>query len=141
MTNNSSNGNMLMPFDPATQTWGTPIPSPYTTRRIITGVDGNFWMTGPTGSIVTYVNEIISVKPVSLTLQLGQKAASSTSGTLTVSETNYHGTWSATWPSSLVNVVQNSPGVFTVTAVGQGTGKVTIQDTMHNYTKIPVAVQ
>ena len=135
MTNNSSNGNMLLPFNPATQIWGDSIPSPFTTRRIVTGTDRNFWMTGPTGSIVTYVNQILSVTPTSLTLKTGK------SGTLTVSETNFGGTWSAVWPSQIVNVVQKSPGVFTVTGVALGSGKVTIQDTMHNYTKIPITVQ
>jgi streptogramin lyase len=134
-----TSGSALLPFNPNTSSFGAAISSPYNLKRISTGVDGNFWMTGPDNNIVTYVNQVMSVSPTSLTLQLGQKNAKS--GTRTVSETNYSGTWSAMWPSSLVNVVQNSPGVFTVTAVGQGTGKITIQDTMHNYTKIPVTVR
>jgi virginiamycin B lyase len=139
ITGNSQNGYAVLPFDPISLTFGTPIPSPNIVRREVTGPDGNLWMTGLNAAITTYVVHILSVTPTSLTLQLGQKAE--TSGTLAVNETNYSGTWSAQWPSSLVNVVQNSPGVFTVTAVGRGTGKVTIQDTMHNYAKIPITVQ
>jgi len=132
-------GNGIISFDPVALTFGQQITGPDTTQRIITGVDGNFWMTGPHNNIVTYVNQIMSVRPTSLTLRLGGKATNT--DTLTVGETNYGGTWSAVWPSQIVNVEQTSPGVFTVTAVSPGSGKITIQDTMHNYTKIPVTVQ
>jgi hypothetical protein len=121
------------------QAFSGPILSPYNLKRIITGVDGNFWMTGPSGSVVTYVNQIMSVTPTSLTLTLGN--SKNDSGTLTVSETSYNGSWSALWNRRIVKVVQTSPGVFTVTAVGRGADKVGIRDTMQNYTKIPVTVR
>ena len=135
MSGSTQSGAALLSFDPVSQKFGAPIQSPAELSRIVTGMDGNFWMTGPNAKLVTYVNQILSVMPTSLTLKTGK------SGTLAVNETNYNGAWSAVWPSQIVNVVQNSPGVFTVTGVAPGSGKITIQDTMHNYTKIPVTVQ
>jgi streptogramin lyase len=128
-------GNALLSFDPVSQTFGSPIQSPENLRRIVAGQDGNFWMTGLNAAITTYVNQILTVMPSSLTLQNGK------AGTLTVTETHYDGTWKAQWVGSIVNVVQTSPGVFTVTGVAPGTTKVTIEDTMHNSTRIPVTVQ
>lgn len=135
MTNNSQSGNMLLSFNPVTQAWGPPIPSPFVVRRIIIGQDGNFWMTGLNAKLTIYVIQALSVTPSSLTLQNGK------SGTLTVTETNYDGKWKAQWIGSIVNVVQTSPGMFTVTGVAPGMTKVTIQDTMHNFTRITVTVQ
>jgi virginiamycin B lyase len=140
MVGNDTNGKQaLISFDPDKQAWGAPIDSPYRIARILTGPDGNFWLTGMTGSVVTYVYQVLSVTPTSLNLKLG--AATGGSGTLIASETNYGGSLSAPYPIPIVNVVQTSPGVFTVTAVARGTGKITIQDSMRNYTKIPVTVQ
>jgi virginiamycin B lyase len=139
MTQRSQSGDGLISFDTKSQTFGNLMPSPTFLRRVITGRDGNLWMTGPSASIATYINQVLSVTPTILTLQLGPQSGNT--ATLTVGETNYSGTWSAEWPRQIVNVVQTSPGVFSVTAVGRGMGKVTIKDTMHNSTKIPVTVE
>jgi len=45
----------IISFDPVAQTFGVPITGPDFPKRIITGTDGNFWMTGPNAKLVTYV--------------------------------------------------------------------------------------
>jgi virginiamycin B lyase len=126
-------------FDPVSHTFGSPIPFNDLTFppsfEMAFGSDGDLWLGGSKHQIAVYLRQAITVTPTSLTLQTNG------SGTLTVAETNYNGTWKALWPSQLVNVVQTSPGVFNITGLAPGTGKVTIQDTMHNYIKIPVTVQ
>jgi virginiamycin B lyase len=139
MTSGFQGGSALISFDPVSETWGTPVKSPEPLKRIIVGQDGNFWLTGMSASVVTYVNQVLTINPTSIQLKLG--GGKDGSATLDVSETNYNGTWIAEWDPAIVNVVQTSPGIFTATAVGPGTGKITINDTMRNFSKIPVTVQ
>ncbi len=139
MTDREQANDSLISFDPVGKTFGSQITSPVRLRRLIVGQDGNFWMSGPNALVVIYVNQIMTVNPTSLNLKVGRTRVGSNE--LTVTEANYNGTWSAEWNPAIVNVVQTSPGVFTVTAAGPGTGKITINDTMKNFTKIPVTVQ
>jgi streptogramin lyase len=136
MTDRSFQTDSLVSFNPTTMTFGALVPSPHRLRRIITGQDGNFWMTGLNASISIYVNQILSVDPTKLDLHVGQK----TGNTITVTESNYVGTWAASYRGP-ISVVQSSPGVFTVTAIGPGSGKVEINDSMHNSTSVPVTVE
>jgi virginiamycin B lyase len=126
-------------YDTVTHTYGSPVPFNDLTFppsfEMAFGPDGNVWMGGAKHQIAVYLRQAISVTPKSLTLQTNG------SGTLTVAEMNYNGSWAALASSSFVTVVQTSPGVFTVTAVSPGSGTVKVQDTMHNYVKIPVTVQ
>ncbi len=88
-------------------------------------------------TIGTYVRLAMSVSPTSLII-----SAPGQTGSLTVTETNYHGTWAATSSSkSIATVVESSPGVFTVTAVGAGKCTITISDTTHNFAHVGITVQ
>jgi streptogramin lyase len=132
----------IQSFDLATHTFSTPISAAPTdvpiwnVSSIAVGPDGNLWM-GGTDPILVYLLQSLTVSPKSITLGMpGQTAV------LSVSETNYAGSWSASSNDDAVATVVKgqSQGTFVVTATGVGHCKVTIGDKMQNYTKIPVTV-
>jgi hypothetical protein len=99
------------------------------------GPDRNIWVSAAE-SIGTYVRLAMIVSPTSLTI-----SAPGQTGALSVSESNFGGSWKAYTSSRLVaTVVQTSPGFFTVTATGVGTCKVTISDRIGNSVVVKVTV-
>ena len=79
----------------------------------------------------------MTVTPTQLTI-----SAPGNTATLSVSETNYSGTWTGSSNNpTIATIVQSSPGVFTVTGVSVGRCHVTIADTAGNSVNVKVTVQ
>jgi len=104
---------------------------------IAKGPDGNLWFTA-NGSVDSYIRLVMRVAPNSLTFSnIG------VSQTLTVSEKNYGGSWTATTSNPAVVTVASGTmsNQFVATSTGVGSGTITISDTRHNLFTVPVTVQ
>jgi streptogramin lyase len=128
----------IISFDPATSVFGQPIAYPNEdVTSIAEGPDRNIWVTGAQEQVGTYVWLAMTLTPSHLIL-----SAPGMSATVSVSETHYHGTWTATSSSkSIATVIETSPGVFTVTGVGAGKCTITISDTTQNFAHVGVVVE
>jgi len=109
------------------------MPQPY---GITTGPDRNVWFTVNGYRVGVYIRLRMTVTPSSLTFSsIGQMQ------TISVKETHYHGSWTATSDPSVVSVSQSGSDTFTVTAVGTGSTTIDILDSDHNDFTVPVVVQ
>jgi streptogramin lyase len=100
------------------------------------GPDHNIWVSSPE-TIGTYVRLAMTVSPTILAI-----SAPGQTGTLTVTETNFDGRWTAySSDRRIATVTQPSPGTFTVTAIRVGECKITISDGNGNSVVVPVTVQ
>jgi streptogramin lyase len=103
---------------------------------IAVGPDRNIWVSSAE-TIGTYVRLAMAVSPTSLTI-----SAPGQTGSLSVTETNFDGVWTAYTSSKLIaTVAQTSPGLFTVTGTGAGACKITISDGDGNSVVVRVTVQ
>jgi streptogramin lyase len=128
----------IVAFDPATSVFGQPIAYPTgDVTGIAEGPDRNIWVSADLEQVGTYVWLAMTVTPSHLVLSAPGKSAS-----IAVTETHYHGIWTAASSSkTIATVTETSPGHFEVTAVGAGKCTITISDTSHNFAHVGVVVQ
>jgi virginiamycin B lyase len=125
-------------FDITTQTFLTPIAetSSFTSQPVgmVEGPDENLWMSA-FNLVATYVLLDMKVTPTKATLTVGQQQ------TITVTESNYTGSFAATSSAPAVaSVAPNGSGSFIVTANAVGSVKITISDTDLNFVKVSITV-
>jgi streptogramin lyase len=130
-------------YNPKTRSFSAPIEdlsnSGHPIEVLGGGPDSNVWMAYGTASISVYDHLAMTASPSSLSF-----AAPGTNQTLTISETNYRGTFGATSsdPSvATVSPAKRSTGAFTVTAVGAGNATITVRDAKLNSVPVIVSVQ
>jgi streptogramin lyase len=130
-------GSHLLTYDVSNEVYARRIKGP-STGNIVLGPDANLWTTdSTTGRIDTFIWAAMVIAPQKFTLPNGQNS------TITVSENNYTGTWTAVAKNPLiVSVTPNSQtGTFTVTGLAPGTTFVTVYDSMFNSIQSKVTVQ
>lgn len=101
------------------------------------GSDGNIYtLAYREGDIVARVLDVMKATPSSLKMSAG------TSEDFTVTERHYAGSWSATTSDPGVATVSPvSGGVFQVTAVGNGSATLTVDDEIGNSLPVSITVQ
>ena len=111
------------------------------TGNLSGGPDGNEWLTGSNSSnhsafVATYILHAITLKPWTMSVQVGHTA------NISVSETSYSSQWTAVAKNlAIVSVTPNSQnGVFTVTGLAPGSTVVTVYDTTYNSAQTKVTV-
>lgn len=104
------------------------------------GNDGNLYVNLSNGDIGVYILDSITVNPY---VSLYTFSAPNKYLALTVSETNYTGTWSAssTHPTVVKVVKWLSKTQLQIESVGRGNGRIIIRDNKDNYYNYSVAVQ
>jgi streptogramin lyase len=107
---------------------------------IAPGGDGNLWTTqnlsAGEGRIAVFIRRIITVTPSSLSMTIGDMSS------LSVSETNYSGKWTASSSDTRVATVVKggSASTFTVTAVKAGYCTIVVSDKTGNSFPVSVVV-
>jgi hypothetical protein len=137
----------LIPFDPSTDTFGSAVPIPREYAQypgpLAVGPDGNIWLSGQggkfgaDGAIAVYLLQSIAAQPKAITFTSPGQSAN-----LSISETNYNGTWSVSSSNPTVATVsRNGPGSYTVSAVGLGSAVIVVKDLIFNSINVEVTVQ
>jgi hypothetical protein len=103
--------------------------------------DGNVWFsqTNPVqDGMNVYVRALLVVKPSSLNFP-----GVNQSQNVTVTETDYPGTWKASTSNPAVATVKqgSSPNIFVIKSTGAGKATITVSDSTHNYFNVAVTVQ
>lgn len=104
------------------------------------GDDGNLWFTQTTqdnGSLDVYVRLVLTVLPSTVNFSGVGRTQN-----ITVSESAYSGSWTATTSNPAVaTVTQGSPSdIFVITSTGTGLAAITVSDSKHNYFNVAVSV-
>ncbi len=104
---------------------------------VTTGPDKDVWFTTASG-MGAYVWQSIDPVPSTLTF-----TATGQTHTITVTESNYSGTWTASsTATSVAQVVKGTKaGTFVVTAAGKGSARIIVRDTDNNYYGVSVTVE
>jgi hypothetical protein len=130
-----ASGNKLVPFNFANKTVGHIVHCVgcHLENALAAGPDNNIWA-GSLSGTETYLLRTMTASPSEFSVKVGQSVD------VTVSETNYSGTWTASTPNPpLVSLNPNSQnGQFHITGLAPGNTTVVIVDSMFN--SIPVTV-
>jgi streptogramin lyase len=128
-------GNKIFPFNFANRSFGHFIHCVgcHLENSIAAGPDNNVWLGSRSGT-ETYLLRTMTASPNDFSVKVGKSVD------VTVSETNYSGTWTASTPNPpLVSLNPSSQnGQFHITGLAPGNTTVVIVDSMYN--SIPVNV-
>lgn len=132
-----ANANRLMTFIPQTAVFGTPIKA-VSVGQLIVGPDANIWLADFFGGrVAAYIRLAMTLSAQQLTIPVGKSAP------LTVTESNYAGTWTAIATNQAIATVtlNSNNGSFEVTGVAVGTTNVVVYDSAFNSIAVKVTVQ
>ncbi|HET9342894.1 MAG TPA: hypothetical protein VFO25_08275 [Candidatus Eremiobacteraceae bacterium] len=111
-------------------------PSKNVSIAMAVGEDDNVWNADVFKSVEVFVNRILTVEPSAATIQVGG------SQNFSVSETGCKCNWTArSSDPAVASASAVSGGVFTVTALAQGSAIITVADSKMNTFRVSITVQ
>lgn len=124
-------------FDPSTGAYGPELEAPDGVSYLANAADGNLWFASGF-DVGAYLKYVLTTSPASIAFAASQCAPV----TLTASETNYNGSFTAVSANPQVATVTPLGGTtFSIAPAGAGSTTIGVADGMRNAVAVPVTVQ